>query len=98
MTFKIIKRNGDLDIELEDGEYDFKGKITIEDSEIRYIDNGIWTSINRQGKDSFPQEKQLDVVKSQPAVCDKHDIIRRLSEDGFFMDCGDFVKKEVKHE
>lgn len=40
--FKIMKRSGELDVEIEDGRYKFEGDITLENGKIKYIDNGNW--------------------------------------------------------
>ena len=43
--FKIIKRNGKVDVEIPDGVYEVQAKITIENGKMKYFDNGVWKKI-----------------------------------------------------
>ncbi len=43
MSLKIVKRNGEVGLELADGVYHFEGDITIGEKGIEFIDNGVWS-------------------------------------------------------
>lgn len=43
--YTIVKRNGEVDLVLDDGVYDLIAKVTIENGKLKYLDDGKWTKI-----------------------------------------------------
>lgn len=55
--FKIISREGKVDMELSDGQYHVDADIIIKDGQIKYIDNGIWTKGYKGKKYLSPKQE-----------------------------------------
>ena len=55
--YKIIKRNGKVDVEIPDGIYSLKAIVTIQNGILKYIDDGIWSLLSIVSSESKKNDK-----------------------------------------